>query len=785
MAGTGAGTKQKQSNAISIIDAINAINLVNSSINLFMAPPKNISFAANNPLMFILNLLNHTGITEEALKKWLVGFLTQTLPIIEMGVKAILLANLKKRISCSSDPRIPAKYRKKHSLDDENNTNTNGIYVSVDAIDIFDKLSISPLSDEGRELYFGTSGVENAYQFARAYDFDAFLWFVMHKAKFVNPTEIEYGDDNNKYKYKDLNEFFVKTYNSAGIDGWSLLDDVKIKFNPVPPTGDTQNKGSKILPGNTFVYKDGNIISMCINAKYGTTFVNTNVEPITQESFGKEFLKPNFVLYKYIIENELVPVSDDWKSANWYGYLNLFKSFSSYYAKDGIINRDYSKEKAICNVQYFENAIDKDNASDPIGRKFLVSILPKPFVHKPHSNEPPFRFIRLLFDSKGFPDKNGKYSIKSDEFLEDENNNNEDIVIYTSEKNGISIIVDKKTGSYDIVNRFDYEERTKLANLCLYECYPGLTVYEFNYDYIMSLRLFDPKVVAASLLKAALNTDIEYSITSKKAERRETIRQAVKNIIESSENGESEITDCFYNFSNAKYEKLNRIAEEKRLHINRVGDSTIKSNYENVQNILNEYDDNATLETKTDVLTRAITSASVEASNGIENASDKGQIERNFICNIIQNLLNAIVDGILSPKVLMLLQVNQKIMDSEIDKSMFKTSLKSAERQLLEAMSDIILGVIKEVVDMVCTELLNMLLKQLEPLKNLMIDLVANEKAKRYREMIQTIIKNCVFLPFDFSAFGNQFDNTLITNVDYADIDRNEKAIDKPKTNNC
>ena len=69
MASTGAGTKVKQSNAISIIDAINAINLVNNSINLFMALPKNISFVANNPLMFILNLLNHIGITEEALKK--------------------------------------------------------------------------------------------------------------------------------------------------------------------------------------------------------------------------------------------------------------------------------------------------------------------------------------------------------------------------------------------------------------------------------------------------------------------------------------------------------------------------------------------------------------------------------------------------------------------------------------------------------------------------------------------------------------------------------------------
>lgn len=776
MAGTGAGTKEKQSNAISIIDAINAINLVNNSINLFTAPPKNVSFVANNPLMFIINLLNHIGVSTEFLKKWLINFLTVTLPIIEMGVKAILLANLKKRISCSSDPRIPAKYRKNHRLNDENNTNTNGIYISVDAIDIFDKLTISPLSDEGRELYFGTSGIVNAYQFARAYDFDAFLWFVMHKAKFVNPTEIGYGDN--------LKTFFNTNYYSSSVSGASLLGDVKINFPPINPTEDKENRTSKILPGNTFIYKNennsGNIISMCINAKSKTVINSDNIEPLYLNT--GEITIPKLSIYNYIAENEIVPVSDDWKSANWYGYLNLFKSISSYFVKDGIIKRDYSKEKAICNVQYFENAIDKENASDPIGRKFLVSILPKPFIHKPHSGEPPFRFIRLLFDCNGLPDKNGKYSIKSDKFEEVKSDKDQYVEYKSKEYEEISIIVDKKTGEYGIK---DSNTLQKFTNLCLFECYPGLTIYEFNYDYIMSLRLFDSKVVAASLLRAALNTDIEYSITSKKAERREMIRQTVKSIIESSENGESEITDCFYNFSNEKYEKLNRIAEERRLHINKVGDSTIKSNYENVQNILNEYDDNATLETKTDVLTRAITSASVEASKGIENTSDKEQVQRNFICNIIQYLLNAIVDGILSPKVLMLLQVNQKIMNSEIDDSNFKTSLKSAEKQLLEEMSDIILGVIKEVVDMVCTELLNMLLKQLDPLKNLMNDLVANEKAKRYREMIQMIIKNCDFLPFDFSLFGNQFDNTVITNVDYADIDRNEVAVDKPKTNNC
>ena len=803
MASTGAGTKKKQIDATSIIDAVNAINLVNNSINSFSSSPKNFSFVAKNPLTFIINLLNHTGVTEEAIKEWLINFLIKALPIIEMGVKAILLAQLKRRVSCTSDPRIPAKFRKKHLLKDEDYTNTNGIYISVDSIDIFDKLLVSPLSEEGKNLYFGTSGIENVYQFARAYDFDAFLWFVMHKAKFVNATEINYGNDEQNLQYKDLNTFFNNIYHSSSVSGTSLLGDVKINFPPINPVEDKENRTSRILPGNTFVYKDdknrGNIISMCINAKSQTVVTSDNIEPIDLNA--GEITIPKLSLYNYIAENELVPVSDDWKSANWYGYLNIVKTFESYRSNDGIIERDYSKEKAICNVQYFENAIDTQNASDVIGRKFLVSILPKPFIHIPHKNEPYWRYIRLLFDADGKPSKNGKYSISKEDFNQSAEIDDEEEVVgekkvekgfveYTCVEKGLYVRVDKKTGEYyavDYTNNEDGEKATgealqRFANFGLMECYPGLTVYEFNYDYIMSLKLFDPKVVASSLIQSALDIELGFNvkITTQKAERQEIIRQVIKKIIESDE---SEINDCFYNFSNEKYEELNRIAEERRLHINRVGDSTIMPNYENIQNILNEYDDNATLEQKTDVLTRAITSASLEASKSVQNSSDKTKVKISFISNILQSLIDVIVEAFLSPKMLMLLMVNQKLMSSENS-----NMLKMTWKDILNSMYDVILSIVKEIIDMICTELLNKLLKELEPLKNLMIDLVANEKANRYRDLIQTIIKNCDLMPFNFNMFGkfgNQFDNTVIANVDYADIDRNEVAIDKPNTNKC
>ena len=47
------------------------------------------------------------------------------------------------------------------------------------------------------------------------------------------------------------------------------------------------------------------------------------------------------------------------------------------------------------------------------------------------------------------------------------------------------------------------------------ECYPGLTVYEFNYDYVMSIRLFDAKSIASALFDALFNTRVGITLTGK------------------------------------------------------------------------------------------------------------------------------------------------------------------------------------------------------------------------------------------------------------------------------
>ena len=68
---------------------------------------------STSPLGFIFNILHSLGVDEETLKSWIIEILVYTLPTVEMGIKASLLANIKSLVSCNADPRIPLYLRKK------------------------------------------------------------------------------------------------------------------------------------------------------------------------------------------------------------------------------------------------------------------------------------------------------------------------------------------------------------------------------------------------------------------------------------------------------------------------------------------------------------------------------------------------------------------------------------------------------------------------------------------------------------------------------------------------
>ena len=142
---------------------------------------------------------------------------------------------------------------------------------------------------------------------------------------------------------------------------------------------------------------------------------------------------------------------------------------------------------------------------------------------------------------------------------------------------------------------------------------------------------------------------------------------------------------------------------------------------------------------------------------------------------MIEALTTAIVNGILSPKVLMLLEINQKIMGGTWEKFTMK--------DLLEALRVIIMAIVKEIRDMVIQELLKLVLKALEPIIQMIASILLREQLENYADAILEIIRNCPFIWFRFS---HKYEDTKLDTVDYADIDvSHNKEGEQPSTNKC
>ena len=156
-----------------------------------------------------------------------------------------------------------------------------------------------------------------------------------------------------------------------------------------------------------------------------------------------------------------------------------------------------------------------------------------------------------------------------------------------------------------------------------------------------------------------------------------------------------------------------------------------------------------------------------------KTSADKLAISLGFVFDLIENLVFAIINAILSPKVLLLLEVNRQIMGGN-----WKTF---TIEDLLKAMQGIIISIIKEVRDLVIQELLKLVLKYLQPLKEMIESILLREQIEEYTSAINSIIKNCPMVWFNF---GYQPKEVKLDTVDYADIDINEIInAEKPKEN--
>lgn len=662
-----------------------------------------------SPFEFLIDIITKDlQIGESDIRNWLGSFLVNNLYAIEMGVKAILLSRLKSMISCSVDPRIPSYMRLGES-------DSKGIVIDINAIDIFGKLHVSPLSKEGKNLYFGIGESGDIGKLARAKDFDAFLWFVMHCGKF--PNSGQFDGLHTKYTVSSI----VPDANPQSI------------FNGVYATPKSTGEQDKMrmVVGSTFVsqtWGKGSCVAMCNN--------------VTYDDEGKAQ------------RATVIPISSNLESVNWY-YTPMLREANLVKYNKSVVDdhEDYEllfedglkHEKPLCNLTFRPNYSDDDNAM--VSDKIILKILPQPQIKG---------IKRVNFD------RDGKFSLLG----------------FCSATEGYTVGPEVKTFTGDSGERYiDVRLKGTITDAdalhkSMYACYNGLSVYEFNYDYIMSMQLFDGKCVAENILQWLLGYRVGFDFSTKENEILERVSGIIQHVLQKDE---TLANDCYFSFDNTKYAEMLEKTARKKANMETFGENSYQlPSFDTVEEILNEYQTDTDPHKKEEIISRAFKAASITY---VSSVGGNSTMEFNFMVSSLKGLLFSLVQSLLSPKVLMLLEVNYQLMGGSNEKATFE--------DILEQMGQIIFDIVLELRDMIIAELLKLVIDALTPTKEIILNALLKEQADEYIAIIQDMIANASWMFWMLKGlFRNQLEDTRITDVSYADIDNVfAKEVDKPQTN--
>lgn len=757
-----------------------------------------------SPIKILLSVMQALGVSYDEIIEFLSRMIVSITPVVDLAVKGILLSKLKSDIDCNLDPRIPKNMREEvkgvntipifDMKPNENvgtdDINARGIEIDISTIDYYGMLNESPMSEKGRYKYFGNKkyytvdgvkerfyeyeqvisyclkkeidkgkikkhgDVDTIHEFVRAKDFNAFLWYVLNKAKFLN----------------------VSTLSNEDIpEGESILKEY---------TGTTKNNTYAV--GQTYYQGVGNekygVIGMCIKK---TPILNTSetILDATPNSSNKVQVDVALEMQKQKSNESqycVVPITNLWNGLNW--YVNRFFN-STIESSNNVLGANFihntKKDFALFNISPIYVNGTRTN-------KLLFTIKPAPnlilsnfdFSFEKKKNDKgeektkltykgQMQASRLTFDADGKQKLGGKYSVIVGEKDEKESNLEKSVFKVKNPVDNtitpIKLHVSNGGVKYELKN----DGGTGGAiNSVLYECYPGFTIYEFNYDFIMGIQLFESSVIVAQLVSALSNINIgaEFNLTPEKAEYKMRISEIVKNMVEASG---YESSDCFYSFSNKEYNELLNKSELKRLQLypfNSSIEGAVNVSEKNIYELLNECNVNSTLEEKINVVSSTLTQASVKITEEVM-PDDQYEMSFSWAIKAVEMVVSIFVEALLTPKFLFVLAINKKIMGEG------KPSTKIDIKYYLEQFWNVIESVVREIVEIILNKITEFVTKKIKELLEKAAKILMLEQIEYYSRLIESLIKACTF------KFGSEDLLSRLDNVDYADIDNNMEPI--------
>ena len=688
-----ANLQKVKSDALAIIDS--ALAILNKFPNIDTTNTELSFNTSSNPFDMLLDAFKETAgynILINIISRWIII----GIPPLEIAVKALLLSNIKNLLSCSINPFISEKLLRE------------GIVFNLEQIDITDTLKYSPTSQNGQYYYFDNKNADGTFMIAdelkNSSDFNCLLWFMKNRASYrevwkkkvsENGYQIEGNDDY--WKVKKDNE--GKCKKSAGI--------ITLQFNERSQslTTSTGTGMSIQTPYNN-----------CIHVFLG----NTQMKDMDEKGISRGEKETQILEKKCDIERNRLKKE------------HVIKLLEEYIKKNDnldkqIVNNKISREKGeaqkVCNNDILQKAIDL------IKNATVDSKIQEDFE----------KYIKQFEKEEYNSITNQLDKIKT--LINDANEAQVDIY------DCISKIVDLEKQLSSVLPGYRGIEQNYYYNR---------TLIEFNTDYVMSLRLFDSKVIAAQLIDSLVGlVNIDLNLSLKQQLIKSEIKKMIEMIIETDS---TIVNDCFFTFTNDAYNDMLEKAELNRAKLFSVNGEFNGYTQIDPQKFLekiNGLSDDATQDGNISIIEHALTEISEELAT--TTTSQKTTINAGIMCNFIENLLNnlayIIAASVLSPKVYLLFLVNLQILGQETNFSL---------EEFIGKFKQMIANLIKLLVNELIKFLMEELMKILGKIAVEISIKIGVEQAEYYSRLIKKII-DC------FRSKGGTLDFD-IDNVRHADI---------------
>lgn len=321
----------------------------------------------------------------------------------------------------------------------------------------------------------------------------------------------------------------------------------------------------------------------------------------------------------------------------------------------------------------------------------------------------------------------------------------------------------------DDINAENYDFAKEIPNYRTIDLnyYYRRTLIQFNWDYLMSIQLFDTKTVAHRLIDSIVSlASIDLDLTYQQRLVKEEIRGMVKKVVSTDDIA---VSDCFFSFSNDQY---NAMLEKTELA--KAGMTTFNG-IDPVPNVdidaifaqLDGLNEAATQEGQTKIIEGVLYEVMGEIAtvNVSEQEKVNGGIQTNFVERLLENLGFVITQAVLSPAVYMVILINLKICGQSPSFDL---------KGFIDMFKNLIVQILREIRDQLIKYLVNELMKIIGTIAKEIAVKIGLEQAQYYARLI----KRCIDC---FKNKGTRLDWEM-DKVDYADILDDDNNTEEDKT---